>query len=165
MPGECERDGRHHAKRVVDVESIEHLLGRHAVIAAGAKLDAGDAAIDVLQAIRTHLEPPSTVLQGSLRVAFGLAAAVFIAGAFGLSHAFWVVLGTIQVLRSNALGTGRTIVLAVAGNAIGVLIGGVFAVIAGNDLAVMWIAFPLSVFLAAYAATTIGFMLSQDALH
>jgi uncharacterized membrane protein YccC len=145
------------------VSYITFTLGRHAVIAAGAKLDAGDAAIDVLQAIRTHLEPPSTVLQGSLRVAIGLAIAVFIAGAFGLSHAFWVVLGTIQVLRSNALGTGRTIVLAVAGNAIGVLIGGVFAVIAGNDLAVMWIAFPISVFLAAYAATTIGFMLSQAA--
>jgi hypothetical protein len=145
------------------VSYITFTLGRHAVIAAGAKPDAGDAAIDVLQAIRTHLEPPSTVLQGSLRVAIGLALAVFVASTFGLSHAFWVVLGTIQVLRSNALGTGRTIVLAVAGNAIGVLIGGVFAVIAGNDPAVMWIAFPISVFLAAYAATTIGFMLSQAA--
>jgi uncharacterized membrane protein YccC len=145
------------------VSYITFTLGRHAVIAAGAKLDAGDAAIDVLQAIRTHLEPPSTVLQGSLRVAIGLALAVFVASIFGLSHAFWVVLGTIQVLRSNALGTGRTIVLAVAGNAIGVLIGGVFAVIAGNDVVVMWIAFQISVFLAAYAATTIGFMLSQAA--
>jgi uncharacterized membrane protein YccC len=145
------------------VSYVTFTLGRHAIVAAGAKLDAGDAAIDVLQAIRTHLEPPSTVLQGSLRVALGLAIAVFIAGDFGLSHAFWVVLGTIQVLRSNALGTGRTIVLAVAGNAIGVVIGGVFAVIAGNDLAVMWIAFPITVFLAAYAATTIGFMLGQAA--
>jgi len=145
------------------VSYVTFTLGRHAIIAAGAKLDAGDAAIDVLQAIRTHLEPPSTVLQGTLRVAIGLAIAVFIAGAFGLSHAFWVVLGTIQVLRSNALGTGRTIVLAVAGNAIGVVIGGVFAVIAGSDHNVMWIAFPVAVFLAAYAATTIGFMLSQAA--
>ena len=145
------------------VSYITFTLGRHAGIAAGAKLDAGDAATDVLQAIRTHLEPPSTVLQGTLRVAIGLTMAVFIAGAFGLSHGFWVVLGTIQVLRSNALGTGRTIVLAVAGNAIGVLVGGLFAVIAGNDPAVMWIAFPISVFLAAYAATTIGFMLSQAA--
>ncbi len=145
------------------VSYVTFTLGRHAIIAAGAKLDAGDAAIDVLQAIRTHLEPPSTVLQGTLRVAIGLALAVFIAGAFGLSHAFWVVLGTIQVLRSNALGTGRTIVLAVAGNAIGVLIGGAFALIAGNDLNIMWIAFPVAVFLAAYAATTIGFMLSQAA--
>jgi uncharacterized membrane protein YccC len=145
------------------VSYVTFTLGRHAIIAAGAKLDAGDAAIDVLQAIRTHLESPSTVLQGSLRVAVGLAIAVLMARTLDLSHAFWVVLGTIQVLRSNALGTGRTIVLAVAGNAIGVVIGGLFALIAGSQPTVMWIAFPLTVFLAAYAATTIGFMLSQAA--
>jgi uncharacterized membrane protein YccC len=145
------------------VSYVTFTLGRHAIIAAGAKLDASDAAIDVLQAIRTHLESPSTVLQGSLRVAVGLAIAVFMARTLDLSHAFWVVLGTIQVLRSNALGTGRTIVLAVAGNAIGVVIGGLFALIAGSQPTVMWIAFPITVFLAAYAATTIGFMLSQAA--
>jgi uncharacterized membrane protein YccC len=145
------------------VSYVTFTLGRHAVIAAGAKLDAGDAASDVLQAIRTHLESPSTVLQGSLRVAVGLAIAVFMARTLDLSHAFWVVLGTIQVLRSNALGTGRTIVLAVAGNAIGVVIGGLFALVAGSQPTVMWIAFPLTVFFAAYAATTIGFMLSQAA--
>jgi uncharacterized membrane protein YccC len=145
------------------VSYVTFTLGRHAVVAAGKKPDAGDAALDVLSAIRTHLESPSTVLQGSLRVAVGLAMAVFVARTLDLSHAFWVVLGTIQVLRSNALGTGRTIVLAVAGNAIGVVVGGLFAVAAGNQPAVMWIAFPFTVFVAAYAATTIGFMLSQAA--
>jgi hypothetical protein len=48
-----------------------------------------------------------------------------------------VVLGTIQVLRTNALGTGRSIIQAVVGNAIGVVIGGLFAVVAGNP-ALMW---------------------------
>ncbi len=73
------------------------------------------------------------------------------------------MLGTIQVLRSTALGTGRTIVLAVVGNVIGVVIGGLFAVAAGDHPALMWTAFPIAVFGAAYAATTIGFMLSQAA--
>jgi uncharacterized membrane protein YccC len=103
------------------------------------------------------------VLQGSLRVAIGLALAVWIAATFGFSHGFWVVLGTIQVLRSNALGTGRTIVLAVVGNVIGVAIGGLFAAVAGNHPALMWMALPITVFGAAYSATTIGFMLSQAA--
>jgi uncharacterized membrane protein YccC len=103
------------------------------------------------------------VLQGSLRVAVGLAIAVWVASTFGFSHGFWVVLGTIQVLRSNALGTGRTILLALVGNVIGVVIGGLFAVVAGNHPELMWIAFPIAVFLAAYSATTIGFMLSQAA--
>jgi uncharacterized membrane protein YccC len=145
------------------VSYVTFTLGRHAVTAAGAKLAAGDTTVDALQAIRTYLGSPSTVLQGSLRVAIGLALAVFVARTLDLSHAFWVVLGTIQVLRSNALGTGRTIVSAVAGNAIGVVVGGLFALVAGSEPAVMWIAFPFSVFLAAYAATTIGFMLSQAA--
>lgn len=145
------------------VSYVTFTLGRHAITAAGAKLDASDTALDALRAIRTHLGSPSTVLQGSLRVAIGLALAVFVARTLDLSHAFWVVLGTIQVLRSNALGTGRTIVSAVAGNAIGVVVGGLFALLAGSEPAVMWIAFPFTVFVAAYAATTIGFMLSQAA--
>jgi uncharacterized membrane protein YccC len=138
-------------------------LSGNAITAAAAKPDANDTAMDVLRTIRTHLESPSTVLQASLRVAIGLALAVWVARSFGFSHGFWVVLGTIQVLRSNALGTGRTIILAVLGNVIGVVIGGLFAAVAGNHPALMWIAFPIAVFGAAYSATTIGFMLSQAA--
>jgi len=142
---------------------LTFVLGSNAIIAAGGQPDIGDTTTHVLRTIRTHLEAPSTVLQDSLRVAIGLALAVWVARTLDISHAFWVVLGTIQVLRSNALGTGRTIILAVAGNAIGVVIGGLFAVVAGNHPAVMWAAFPIAVFGAAYAATTIGFMLSQAA--
>jgi uncharacterized membrane protein YccC len=142
---------------------VAFVLGANAVTAAGKELDVRDTTFHVLRTIRTHLESPSTLLQGSLRVAIGLSLAVGVARAFDLSHAFWVVLGTIQVLRSNALGTGRTIIQAVVGNTIGVVIGGLFAVVAGNHPTLMWIAFPIAVFGAAYAATTIGFMLSQAA--
>ena len=145
------------------VSYLTLMLGGNAVVAAGAHSDPSESANHVLRTIQTHLESPSTVLQGSVRVAIGLAIAVWVAHTFGLSHGFWVVLGTIQVLRSNALGTGRTIVQAVVGNVVGVVIGGLFAVLAGNHPAIMWIAFPFSVFVAAYAATTIGFMASQAA--
>ena len=150
-----------HSLRVISYATV--LLGTNAVASAGKEIDVGDTTLHVLRTIRTHLESPSTLLQGSLRVAIGLALAVWVARAFDLSHAFWVVLGTVQVLRSNALGTGRTIVQAVVGNVIGVVIGGLFALVAGNHPAVMWTAFPFAVFGAAYAATTIGFMLSQAA--
>jgi uncharacterized membrane protein YccC len=145
------------------VSYVAFLLGGNAVTAAGAGPDIRDSAMHVVRTIQAHLEAPSTVLQGSLRVAIGLALAVWVARTFDLSNAFWVVLGTIQVLRSNALGTGRSIVQAVAGNAIGVIVGGLFAVVAGNHPVLMWIAFPIAVFGAAYAATTIGFMASQAA--
>ena len=145
------------------VSYVTFVLGGNAIIAAGAQSDLVDTAAHILRTVRAHLEAPSTVLQDSLRIAIGLAIAVFLARSLGISHAFWVVLGTIQVLRSTALGTGRTVVLAVAGNAIGVVIGGLFALVAGNHPAIMWAAFPIAVFGAAYAATTIGFMVSQAA--
>lgn len=145
------------------VSYVTFVLGGNAIIAAGAQSDLVDTAGHILRTVRAHLEAPSTVLQDSLRIAIGLALAVFVARSLGISHAFWVVLGTIQVLRSTALGTGRTVILAVVGNAIGVVVGGLFAVVAGNHPAIMWTAFPIAVFGAAYAATTIGFMLSQAA--
>jgi len=161
----CEEvlDGLDFDDTVRVVSYLTFVLCGNAIIAAGAPPDIGDTASHIFRTIRTHLEAPSTVLQDSLRVAIGLALAVWVARTLDISHAFWVVLGTIQVLRSNALGTGRTIIMAVVGNAIGVVVGGLFAVVAGNHPALMWTAFPIAVFGAAYAATTIGFMLSQAA--
>lgn len=152
-------------------------LGGNAVIASGRRLEtavqlpavvpvragAGGLALRVLRTVRTHLEPRSAVLHNSLRLAVGLAASVYLARTLGFSHAFWVVLGTLQVLRTSAFGTGRTTVQALAGNVLGVLVGGLFAALAGNHPVLMWIALPLGVFVAAYAATTVGFLLSQAA--
>jgi uncharacterized membrane protein YccC len=145
------------------VSYLAFLLGRNAAIAAGGRPDLRETATHIGRTILAHLESPSTVLQGSLRAAIGLALAVLVARSFGLSHGFWVVLGTIQVLRTSALGTGRSIVQAVTGNAVGVLIGGLFAVLAGNHPVLMWLAFPVAVFGAAYAATAVGFTTSQAA--
>src|SRR3989442_1733184 len=164
-----------HTLRVVGYIAIA--LGTNAVIAAGQPLDdtvslpvtaprlegLRGTAIRVVRTVRTHLEPTSTVMQNTLRVALGLALAVLVARILGLSHAFWVVLGTLQVLRSTALGTGRTTVQALTGNVIGVVIGGVFAILAGNHPLVMWAALPIPIFGAAYATTAVGFAASQAA--
>src|SRR6202007_711041 len=65
----------------------------------------------------------SVWFRNSVRGAVGLAIAVFIAQRSGLQHSFWVVLGTLSVLRSNALGTGWSIVSALGGTAGGVVVG------------------------------------------
>jgi hypothetical protein len=44
--------------------------------------------------------------ENSIRGAVALAVSVFIAQRLRLQHAFWVVLGALSVLRSNALATG-----------------------------------------------------------
>jgi uncharacterized membrane protein YccC len=164
-----------HTLRVIAYLTIA--LSANAVIAAGGELDddlslpagtprlvgARGVAVRAARTLRTHLEPSSTVLHGSARVAVGLAISVLLARTLGLNHAFWVVLGTLSVLRSNALATGRTTLQALAGSVIGFAAGGLFAALAGNDTAVMWVAMPIVLFFASYAASAIGFVAGQAA--
>jgi uncharacterized membrane protein YccC len=70
-----------------------------------------------------HASARSVWFRNSIRGAAGLAVAVFIAQRSGLQHGFWVVLGTLSVLRSNALGTGWSILSALGGTAVGIVLG------------------------------------------
>src|SRR5260221_13665157 len=122
-------------------------------------------ALRLARTIRTPLEPQSAVLHNSLRLAVGLALSVLLARTLGLSHAFWVVLGTLQVLRTSALGTGRTTVQAIAGSVLGFAVGGLFIVLAGNNPALMWAPLPADIILAADPAAPQGFIVSQAAFN
>jgi hypothetical protein len=62
-----------------------------------------------------HVEPHSVWLHNSLRGAFALSLAVLVAGLAGVQHSFWVVFGTLTVLRSNALLTGQNALRALLG--------------------------------------------------
>ncbi|MFZ0181184.1 MAG: FUSC family protein [Candidatus Dormiibacterota bacterium] len=164
-----------HTLRVIAYLTIG--LSTNAVIAAGGRPETGvslpagtprqggarGVALRTARTLRTHLEPSSTILHSSARVAVGLAISVLLARTLGLGHAFWVVLGTLSVLRSNALATGRTTVQALAGSVIGFAAGGLFAGLAGNDPVLMWVAMPIAIFLASYAASAIGFVAGQAA--
>jgi uncharacterized membrane protein YccC len=164
-----------HTLRVVAYVTIG--LAVNAVIAAGGHADDAlplppstpvlegvrGVGVRIAQTIRTHMQPTSTVLHGSVRLGVGLALAVLLARTLGVAHAFWVVLGTLSVLRSNALGTSRTAFKALMGTVIGFVVGGLFAFVAGKDPVVMWIAMPLVVFLASYAPSASGFVAGQAA--
>ena len=151
-------------------------LGSNAAIAAGVRMDTGTTTAEmplrtgvagflqrVGQTIRTELAPTSSVLHNSLRVGLGLALAVLIAGLFQLNHAFWVVLGTLSALRSSALATGRTTLQTLVGTIVGFAIGALFLVVVGTSTTVLWVILPIAVFLAAYAASAIGFVAGQAA--
>ncbi len=106
-----------------------------------------------------HVRLDSVVFQSSLRSGIGLGLAVAIALGGGLSHAFWVALGTLTALRSNAAGTGSTIVHAVTGTVIGFVVSGVVVTITGNG--VLWVLLPVVTFLAAYTPSAVGFTVGQ----
>jgi uncharacterized membrane protein YccC len=108
-----------------------------------------------------HAGVRSVWFQNSVRGAAGLALAVFIAQQAGLQHAFWVVLGTLSVLRSNALSTGWSILSALAGTAVGILVGAVLVIAIGTHELVLWAVLPVAVLLASYAPRAISFAAGQ----
>jgi uncharacterized membrane protein YccC len=108
-----------------------------------------------------HAGVRSVWFRNSLRGAVGLAVAVWIAQRAGLQHAFWVVLGTLSVLRSNALTTGWSILSALAGTAVGIIVGAILVIAVGTHELVLWIVLPVAVLLASYAPRAISFAAGQ----
>lgn len=108
-----------------------------------------------------HASIGSVWFQNAVRGAAGLGLAVYIAQSTGVQHGFWVVLGTLSVLRSNALGTGWSIVTALAGTAVGLVIGAALVLGIGTHESVLWIVLPFAVLLAAYAPRAISFAAGQ----
>jgi hypothetical protein len=108
-----------------------------------------------------HASVASFWFQNSLRGAVGLALGVYIAQRTGVEHGFWVALAMISVLRSNALGTGRSILSALAGTAAGIVLGAVLVIAIGTHEGVLWAVMPVAVLLAAYAPRAISFAVGQ----
>jgi uncharacterized membrane protein YccC len=111
--------------------------------------------------VAAHASLRSASFRNSLRGAAGLAVAVLIGQLATLQHSFWVVLATLSVLRSNALGTGSTVLQALAGTAAGIVIGGALIAAIGSDEPVLWVLLPPAVLLAAYAPRAISFAAGQ----
>ncbi len=111
----------------------------------------------------SHLSFRSVWFRNALRGAIGLALAVTVVEITNVQHGFWVVLGTLSVLRSNALGTGSTAMRAVGGTALGFFVGAALMVGIGDHLYLLWIVLPLAVLVAGIAPSMISFAAGQAA--
>jgi uncharacterized membrane protein YccC len=113
--------------------------------------------------ITSYFEPHSVWLHNSLRGAAGLGLAVLVARLTGVQHSFWVVLGALSVLRSNALSTGQDAVRAVLGTVAGFIVGAALLVGIGTNTTVLWFLLPLAILLAGVAPAVISFAGGQAA--
>ena len=109
------------------------------------------------------LAPSAVVLRNSLRTGLGLAVAVAVTHLFPVQHGFWVVLGAMSVLRSSALTTGTRVLRAVAGTAVGFILGAVVIEFLGVDPVVLWILLPVVAFGSAYVPEVYSFVAGQAA--
>ncbi|ABD13422.1 hypothetical protein ThrDRAFT_04302 [Frankia casuarinae] len=103
----------------------------------------------------------SVWFRNSVRGAVGLALAVALAQNTEVQHGFWVVLGTLSVLRSNVVATSSTILRDLLGTGIGIVVGGLFVALIGTHTVVSWPLLPLAVFVAGYMRRKSFFALGQ----
>ena len=111
----------------------------------------------------SYLERRSVWLQNSVRGGVGLGLAVLVAKVSGVDHAFWVVLGALSVLRSNALTTGQSVVRALLGTLAGFIIGAALVALIGTNTTLLWFLLPPAVLLAGLAPATVSFAAGQAA--
>jgi Fusaric acid resistance protein-like len=110
-----------------------------------------------------HTSLRSVWFINSLRGAIALAAAVAVADLSNVQHGFWVVLGTLSVLRTNASATGATALRALLGTVIGFVVGFGLLEALGTTSGALWAALPFAVAIAAYAPGTTPFAVGQAA--
>ncbi|MGW6281693.1 FUSC family protein [Kribbella sp. NPDC055071] len=145
------------AARVADQRSWgDRLLGRDPTSLTSPLASAVERAT-------AHLEPHSVWLHNSIRGAVGLAVAVAIANVTGVHHAFWVILGALSVLRSNALNTGQNAYRAIGGTVLGSIVGAGLLALIGENKLVLWILLPIAVLCAGIVPAAVSFLTGQAA--
>ena len=148
--------------RLRSIAYSAHQIGTNALAATGASAPRAAPTLHAVGRLAVeHANLRSQWLRDSIRGAAALAIGVLVAQQTGVQNGFWVVLGTLSVLRSNALATGATVLSALAGTAVGIVAGaGVVAAI-GTDTGVLWGFLPIAVLLAAYAPRVVSFAAGQ----
>jgi uncharacterized membrane protein YccC len=115
------------------------------------------------QRATAHVDRNSVWLHNSVRGAAGLALAVVVANEAGVQHSFWVVLGALSVLRSNALNTGQNVLRGLAGTVAGFVVGGALLELIGTNTTLLWFLLPIAILFAGFAPAAISFAAGQAA--
>jgi uncharacterized membrane protein YccC len=150
------------ASGIVEPEWLEARRRRWYGVPSAA-LRAARRLTSVASAAHTHASVRSVWFVNSLRGSVALAVAVAVADVGSVQHGFWVVLGTLSVLRTNAASTGATVLRALAGTAIGFVVGGALLLAIGGGSTALWVVLPIAVLVAGYAPGTAPFAVGQAA--
>ena len=117
----------------------------------------------LVRRLLSHLSFRSVWFRNAVRAGAGLALAVAVVEITDVEHGFWVVLGTLSVLRSNALGTGATALRAVGGTAVGFVVGSAVMIGVAGHAVLLWVLLPLAVLVSGVAPSMISFAAGQAA--
>ena len=153
------------ATRRADPETIAaRRRGWYGVQPEGTLAERRAASISgALGVLTRHASFRSVWFLNSLRGSLALAAAVLVADLSSVQHGFWVVLGTLSVLRTNAASTESTALRALGGTVLGFVLGALLLLGIGTSTPALWAALPIAVAVAAYAPGALPFTVGQAA--
>jgi uncharacterized membrane protein YccC len=153
------------ATRRADPETIAaRRRGWYGAQPEGTEAERRAAAVSgAIGVLTRHASIRSVWFLNSLRASLALAAAVLVADLSGVQHGFWVVLGTLSVLRTNAASTESTALRALGGTVIGFAVGALLLLGIGTSTPALWAALPIAIGVAAYAPGTLPFIFGQAA--
>jgi uncharacterized membrane protein YccC len=151
------------AARKADPELVDAERRRWYGLQEGSVLNRAPALVGAARFVARQASPRSVWFRNSARSSIALALAVAVAYATGVQHGFWVILGTLSVLRTTAASTGSTALRALAGTVAGFVVGALLLLAIGTGPTALWIALPFAVFVAAYAPGTTPFVVGQAA--
>ena len=119
--------------------------------------------MDSLGVVYKYASFRSVWFLNAVRGSVALAVAVAVADLSGVEHRFWVVLGTVSALRTNAAGTEATAWRSLAGTVAGFVVGGALLAATGTGSVALWIVLPVAVLIATYTPGTAPFPVGQAA--
>ena len=111
--------------------------------------------------VGAHHNARSVWFRNSVRGGVGLALAVAVVEITAVNHGFWVVLGAMSVLRSNAQGTGATALRAIVGTLVGFVVGALILIGLGDHTVLLWVLLPVAVLVAGLAPAVSSFAAGQ----
>jgi uncharacterized membrane protein YccC len=151
------------ASRRADTETVEAARRQWYAMASLTQKPGIGGVAGATVVMTRHASVRSVWFRNSLRGALALAAAVAVADLSSVQHGFWVVLGTLSVLRTSAASTGATAWRALAGTVVGFVVGAGLLLAIGTGQTALWVALPVAVLVAAYAPGTTPFLVGQAA--
>jgi uncharacterized membrane protein YccC len=151
------------AARKADPELVDAERRRWYGVQEGSTLSHAPALAGIARFLARQASTRSVWFRNSARGSIALALAVAVAYATGVQHGFWVILGTLSVLRTTAASTGSTAWRALAGTVAGFAVGAALLLAIGTGPTALWIALPFAVFVAAYSPGTMPFLVGQAA--
>jgi len=164
------------AGRLAEDAAYRHLISMASVIveqstqlvreANGDRVEKVQGAISVPQRsigtfLRSQLSLDSGWLRNALRTAIGLSVAMLIVSVTDIQKGFWVLFGVIAVLRFDSFTTKRNAWQALLGTVFGVIVATIIISLAGNNLTLMWILLPITVFIAGWSAVVLNYPVAQ----